>query len=392
MKRRHSSLVILLILPLVLLACTRFSQRPADARAMTPFEGDPNEVVPPDSALNEFGFNNDYRFALFGSKVYATRRVVQGSDEPDPWRHFVTLPFKVKNPDKIVSFSSYNPLLYQFCRVSYLPTGTLLYQASEDSLYYYDIQKKTIDVTSFPAVLAQIDVNNITSIRFSKQSTGCFHGYESEVLYTLRGDHYQLESKTPYDTVRLFTLLPGPSNIDTAAAHAFARHVIQHNATQPTLGDLKLSAADFTQCKKDIIEFKQRKNKRDPDYDDFPRFSFDKEHIDYDRLVALVDRIDQVDPPTLKAALWEQGIRFHSTTSELIKIELTDRNNNVLEMTHHYYSTNPFSLPWQLTMRGAKTESMDWEITRFVQTYCPHLIPSTNKVPLLHTLVKKMYE
>lgn len=385
MKRYHYFLIALCILPFIFLKFSALTLWLTDSRpdfeqqSMTSLaEGEQTQLDVTDSAITFIGDNDTHQFGVSENTVYASRLTAEGSGPRAPWKYFVTLPFAIKDP----------------YRLSYLPPDQLLYQASDDSLCYYHSKTKTIEVTSFPAMLARLKTNDITSITFRRGSSGCFHHYEQEIIYTLQSDDYQLKEQTSHGSEHGPALHASTRKIDGAAVRAFADHIIHFYPKRATVNDLGLSAADLATCKKNIWDFQRRKQKGEAEYfrDVDTTFSIREENVDFDRLVTLVDRIAIMDSLTLETALQEQANRDISTTSYWVKIELQDKQNNVLEITHRYYHASPFCVPWQLTMRGAKKESMDLAITRFIQTYCPALIPSNNKVPFLHTLVKQMYE
>lgn len=327
-----------------------------------------------------FGYYEMGQFAVAENKIYQAPLSADGRESND-WEEVLTLPFTVKDPEKL----------------SYLSPDELLYRVSDDSLCYYNIKTETVDIASLSALFAKLETNGVTSITFSQGSQGCFHGYSQDLVYTLQGTQYILTEQTS-DDEEVKPIKPGAREIDAAVVDALLHRIIRPDPKRVTVHDLGFTTADFVRCKKDIRHYQQgetskkkkKKSSRFEDTDD--RFFFNKNKLDFDRLVALVDSIPVVDSLTLEHALLEQARQFISTTSNWIKIELKDNQNNILEITHRYYSVNSFCLPWKLEIRNATTTSMDLEITRFMQTYCPGLIPGSNKVPLLHSLVRMMYK
>jgi len=89
--------------------------------------------------------------------------------------------------------------------------------------------------------------------------------------------------------------------------------------------------------------------------------------------------------------MWDHSFEFYSDARKTITITLKDSQNNMLEISQEYSGQNSLCLTWFLEIRGVSTTSVDADINRFIQTYCPSLLPKPNDVNFLHALVKTMY-
>jgi hypothetical protein len=241
-------------------------------------------------------------------------------------------------------------------------------------------------------MFGELTTNGITSITFQYHDDNDYNDYSDGKTYTLQGDRYVVEEQSLTNGNLHPRLLRGPREIDTAAVHALLHRVIHPNYQRPTGADLPFTAADFTQCRKDILSYKQFVARKQHKEDEpRPVFQFHQNNIDFDRLIALVDSIPTVDSLTLETVMWDHSLEFYSDSRKTITITLKDSQNNMLEITQEYSGQNSLCLTWFLEIRGVSTRSVDADINRFIQTYCPSLLPKPNDVNFLHTLVKTMY-
>lgn len=157
-----------------------------------------------------------------------------------------------------------------------------------------------------------------------------------------------------------------------------------------TIEDLGFSESDYKQCKKDILEFQQRlskNNKKSREGD----FTFYRNNLDFDRLLNLVDSVKYLDTNRVFAFLMNFD-RFFSTTTNWKTIEIVNNNNEVLSVTYSYSGfPNAFHFPWQVSLNGYSTVSIDININRFIEKVYPSFLSGTGKVKVLHELVKLLY-
>src|ERR1044072_642797 len=130
-----------------------------------------------------------------------------------------------------------------------------------------------------------------------------------------------------------------------------------------------------------------KKSKRSED-----GFDFNRNNLDFDRLISLVDTIQQMDNKRIYKLLIHLK---HSVGSRSVtrSCRFVNNNNEVL----HIYSTytgfpSAFYFPWRIEINGCEVESVDVRIIRFIKKVNPGFLKSSpGKMELLYTLVKMLY-
>ncbi|MCS3797793.1 WD40/YVTN/BNR-like repeat-containing protein [Niastella sp. OAS944] len=269
--------------------------------------------------------------------------------------------------------------------------GSLLYFHGQDSLFYFDFTGRLIKKTTKDTMVAGFVKSGIKQLVFSNGSRGCYHYQLAKLQYTNMGDEFggAIESG---GTVNGKGMPDNEDRIGVRDVADFANLIpaLYNPVHATTIEDLGFSESDYKQCKKDILEFQQRlsKDNKKSREDDF---TFYRNNLDFDRLLNLVDSIKYLDTNRVFAFLMGFD-RFFSTTTNWKTIELVNNDNEVLSVSYTYSSfPNVFHFPWQVSLNGYSTVSIDININRFIEKVYPSFLPGSGKVKVLHELVKRLY-
>lgn len=269
--------------------------------------------------------------------------------------------------------------------------GSLLYFHGTDSLFYFDFAGRLIKKTTKDAMIASFIKCGIKQLVFSNGSRGCYHYQFAKLQYTNLGDEFggAIESG---GTVNGKGMPDSEDRINVKDVADFANLIpALYNPTRATtMEDLGFSEKDYKQCKKDILEFQQRilKNNKKSREDDF---TFYRNNLNFNRLLNLVDSIKYLDTNKVFAFLMEFN-GFFSTTTNWKTVELVNNDNEVLSVSNTYSGfPNAFHFPWQVSLNGYTTVSIDININRFIEKVYPSFLPGSGKVKVLHELVKRLY-
>lgn len=120
-------------------------------------------------------------------------------------------------------------------------------------------------------------------------------------------------------------------------------------------------------------------------------FSFPRNNLDFDRLLALVDSVKTIEPALLWTLLIKINNGLWSTTTNWKKLELVNDKNEKLTLTSEYFIPNAFYSPWIINLNGIEVASPGMPIIRFIEKTYPAFPGKLDKVPVLHYLVKELY-
>ncbi|MFT3677762.1 MAG: hypothetical protein QM781_17855 [Chitinophagaceae bacterium] len=147
---------------------------------------------------------------------------------------------------------------------------------------------------------------------------------------------------------------------------------------------------DYAQCREDIRAFQsslQQSGKKKME----TAFSFPRNNLDFDRLLALVDSVKTIEPALLWTLLIKINNGLWSTTTNWKKLELVNDKNEKFTLTSEYFIPNAFYSPWTITLNGITVTSPGIPIIRFIEKTYPAFPGKLDKVPVLHYLVKELY-
>ncbi len=314
-----------------------------------------------------FAYDENGILGVLGSMIY------RKTSDSSKWKYVVTLPVEINNSNNL----------------SHLNANTLVYRKNLDTVYYYDMETKSGNFTSIADILDDFGKKNITEISFSKGSQGCFHSDRQEAVYILKGEDYVLVNKRKRRSEQSGQLKPDVTKISGAVVNRFADRVCYQYKKQAVIGDMKFTEKDYAQCKKDILEF-QSATKDKYDLSDRKVFYLGQNNIDYQRLLATVDSVRNIDSVSLNA-IWPQISGLFSTTTNWIKVTLTALDGSKIEVVNAVSDENAMYFPWTISVNGASVISVSPDITAFFRSYCSSVMSENDKVPIMHALVKQIY-
>ena len=156
----------------------------------------------------------------------------------------------------------------------------------------------------------------------------------------------------------------------------------------PTIDDLAFTPKEYERCKKDILDFQASLNDKKRSKE--TRFAFNRNNLDFNRLLGLVDSIKTIDKNILFISLMKLS-ELYSTTTNWKKMELINNNKDVLTIVNNSSSFNAFYFPWTVSLNGYQVITPNVEINRFIDKVYPAFLSKEGRVEVLHTLVKDLY-
>lgn len=316
-----------------------------------------------------------------GTIGYKDNKIFIQKEYNAPWNLLFTLPMQLEQKPEL-------DLTNNDC---------LLYQRGDDSLFYFDLSGGLQKQTSKEAMLASFVKSNINQVFFSLSS---FHAFENEwetIQYKNLGAEFgdTILTRSKETEVERKWLPENKNCIDAKDVSDFVSQLpaLYNSTHMASLEDLGITENDYKQCKKDIQKFREsfskgnKKSKRSED-----GFDFNRNNLDFDRLLSLVDSIQQMDNKRIYKLLIHLR---HSAGSRFVtrSIRFVNNNNEVL----HIYSTysgfpRAFYFPWYIEVNGCEVKSVDASIIRFIEKGYPGFLKSSpGKMELLYTLVKMLY-
>jgi hypothetical protein len=319
-----------------------------------------------DTGPVEIGYTREGILGVADNKLF-TRKDYSG-----PWKYLLTFPYPLEKASLTVAEG-----------------GLLKYDRKDDSLFYFDLSGKLVKQFSKSAMVAKFSKSKISQIVFNQGSRGCFHYHSDNLIYKNLGTFFG-NAVAEEDNKR-----PGmPDNepeIDAADVNKLVRALPQlfDRKSKTTISDLNFSEKDFERCKKDILDFQAslsqtKKQKKET------VFSFNRNNLDFNRLISLVDSVKDLDPLRLEAGLSNLN-EMWSTTTNWKTVTFINDDNEELTISSSYYKPNAFYFPWIISLNGHSVFTNNIEIVNFIEKTYPAFLGDRNKVEMLHSLVKQLY-
>jgi hypothetical protein len=313
-----------------------------------------------------FAFTELGSLGNIGSKIYRQKEF------KSEWQYLFELPFTIQEGG-ILSLKDKN---------------TLLYDDSKDSVRYYDVKNKTVQVKNKQQMLEEFCGTLITNIRFNTGSAGCFHRYNNSRVYSREGLDFEEDADASKTEEKRSALPAGPETIDASAVDAFVKKIPQFAKQQTAIADLGFTESEYALCKKDILKFKAAVDKKAKLND--AGFVLYENNIDFDKLLACVDSVKTIDSSRLNNMLFNLS-NMWSTTTNWLGFVLENTDGDILEIRHSGSDFNHYYFPWFIRYNGIGIASTSIEINRFLMQVYPAFIKSNKKMDVLHTLVKRIY-
>jgi hypothetical protein len=274
--------------------------------------------------------------------------------------------------------------------LSMIENAVILYNRNDDSLFYFDLLGKEVARRSKSKMVQDFCNASISRLIFSVGSQGCFHSYSDHLTYTNENGSFGNQIEESSGTKHRELLPNNDVEIDESIVIDFVKAIplFFDTANLASINDLAFSEMEYEQCKKDIIDFKASlgKNKKSKE----TKFTFYRNNLDYDRLLSLVDSVKYLDRKKLNESLFNLNTIW-STTTFWSEIQLVNSNNETLSITGIYYEPNSFYFPWHISLNGYSVVTTNIKINRFLQKVYPRFLSETDRMKVLHALVKNLY-
>jgi hypothetical protein len=323
-----------------------------------------------DTALEPeiFGYTDNEMYGAIGNKIYLK------TGNEIKWNYAFVLPFATDSGS--LSMKDYK---------------TILFSRFDDSLFYYSIADAKVQKREKKEMLEAFCKSGIHTLIFSKGSQGCFHIFWDEMIYEQRNGEFQLAGKKANGTKHTSLLTDNGDEIDQQMVEEFVKGLPAIYQKQASVDELGFTQEEYDACKRNILKFKRSlEDKSDAKEEKEGSFTMHGNKLNFEKLIALVDSIKTLDKNVLnKYLLFSSDIV--STSSFWVKIILVNTKNERLIINNNYYRPNAFYFPWQIELNSSKSTNTAIEINKFVAAVYPDFLGTTNKVELLHQLVKSLY-
>lgn len=303
--------------------------------------------------------------SLFTSPIQGGQSVLKG-----------ILPFKIKPTDHIQLASK----------------DELALSLSADSVLFFNVATRKTRIKTFDNMLEQFTSKGIVSFSITRSNPSKIT--TESIDYKIQGAKYVLQKKkNSKESMRLdITDTTGvPLTLDSSKLNKWVRQLSARLHQPAIVSELEFTRQDYEQCKSDIRKFQ----KASPDsilLTHWQTFLFHKNNINYDSLLATVDRIKNMDTATLrKAAQMTYGMPVFNLEKDILSIAIENKAHEYISLNAPYINYRDFLFTWALTVEGATTSLIMPAINIFTSKTFPSVLHKSNKTALLHQLTRAMY-
>lgn len=289
------------------------------------------------------------------------------------WEPLAELPFSTE--DGQVSMVTENEVLWQ----------------KDDSLAYFNFDTKETIYTNLNEMVHSFCQSRIEKIIFSQTSSGCFHSYRDEIAYTRNQESFENEGPVSKGSDHKASLAEYREDIEARLVDDFISKVPQlfDKKRLLTVSELQFTQDELEQCRKDIVDFRAavqsgKKDKR-------TAFTLARNNINFERLIELVDSVQHISPQQLDYSLRNLS-EMYSTTSYSSGFKLVNVAGATLYIYHRYCEPNAFNFPWTIDLNGYRFQVNQLTINHFLEKVYPGFLNEQNRIAVLHTLVRHLYE
>lgn len=321
----------------------------------------------------------NFGYAAAGLIGVKDNKVFLQKDYQGSWAYQFTFPFETRNE----GLSSWN--------------NNIMYQ-KEDSIFYFALSGKLLKSVSRRRMLEDFCKAGISQISFFRGSRGCFHSYEDILTYSRKNSEFGFAMERNTGSKHEEQLPGNEDEISLDAVNSFLQKIpaFFQSFQKSSFNDLGFTESDYQQCKKDILEFKKwvelpaEKSKRKLSERGTTAFHMERNNLDFDRLLNLVDSVKYIDTARLNNVLLNLS-EMWSTTTDFTGFTLVNNKNEELTFNSNYYEPNAFYFPWSISLNGCTVGSTSMVINNFIKQVYPNFLDEKNKVVVLHTIVKRLY-
>ena len=316
--------------------------------------------------VEEIGYFGNKLMGIYGNKIFEDTAFTGN------WLYKCTLPFKPMTKN-----------------ISEFKEDRLLYILSDDSLYYYDLKSKRLEITNLSSLINNFCKYEIVSIVFEKGSQGCFHNYADDLVYKRNeNNEFEISNEGSKKSNHRDLLFGYDETISKNTIDNFSRIIPSLFNKQIVIGDLEFNDNDYKRCKSDILSFKKAIERNEKDGK--TPFWMNQNNLDFTRLINLVDSVKYLDSATLNKILNIPAGNW-STTTNWAKIKFVNSAGNTLEVQNQFYDPSFNSYVWKIKLNGYEKSINTIEINRFIKNTYPSFIDSYQHRDLMNKIVKAIY-
>jgi hypothetical protein len=266
----------------------------------------------------------------------------------------------------------------------------VLFNRGDDSLFYFNLSGKEVSKKSKSRMVDEFCKAGMDKLIFSAGSQGCFHSYSDKITYYNKNGIFEGGIEESSGTTHQEGLADNDAEISGQTVTDFVSKIpsLFDTANFASVDDLGFTEKEYEQCKKDILDFKAsiRVTKNDKE----TKFFFNRNNLNFDRLVGLVDSIKYLDVKRLNRVLFNLS-EMWSTTTNSKEIQFINNKNETLSIICRYYEPNAFDFPWLVTLNGYSVATTNIEVNKFLRKAYPAFSTENDRVKILYRLVKNLY-
>jgi hypothetical protein len=294
-------------------------------------------------------------------------------------------------PDNVWHFSFQLPFNVTDSTILSMPNITTIAAITRgnDTIYSYDMSTRTSATVTQTEWSRNFVKAGIATVTFAAGSAGCFHNYSDRLSFINDDGTFTAGEVSSSKMEHKVALVETDVSIDSGVINRFLRNILEHPTALPKLEDMHLSPADYQQCRADILAFR-RFTERPSKRAQTPDFFLNQNDIDFDSLLACVDKVQYLTPQQLEQALALQQSGF-STTTNSVGISFINKKDERLDITYISFMNHAFLPTCRISKAGTNYVSNDLRVYDFVQKTYPELFAPKERVKLLEMIVKWVY-
>ena len=237
----------------------------------------------------------------------------------------------------------------------------ILWDGSKNN-YIYSLSDHTSKLYFPETPLKTFLASPIKTLLLNSGSQGCFHYVSNDVLYKRVNDSVFETTTTTAKNFKLKKPTIFKNKISASTLTKVLTEISYNPSAIPTFKDFHITESD----KKNYLTMVDNKLKsNETDY--FKR----KKKVNKDFYYSVPAKLDTLNNTIIETILnREEG--FASTTSNWFKIEITNQNNETINITRFYYENSlPWNLPWEFEYNGQHFNCYNVDFSRLVNSYVP---------------------
>lgn len=256
---------------------------------------------------------------------------------------------------------------------------------SADSVVFYNLITRKSKGRSYRKMLEEFAEKEIRSVTFYRQLTST--GKTDSISYRCRGTSFYLQKKPVKNGETIYSGIP--ATLDSIAINQLSRSLASRLNQPLTINQLGFTEEEYQECKIAIRQY-QKDSASFQNGVSLPAFSFAKNNLDFNKLMASVDKVKEID-----TAMLQRELTKIYTTDQIneawFSISLENKKHEYIGLNARLTPYKDFFFPWSLITQGAATNLACPAANALAIQACPFLLNKDNRIRFLHHLVKAIY-